>query len=158
VKETGGTEKGLLRVAAAGLLLDSLLSRRTSIYPGAADPAYAEAVDAQMRDLLAQPDTPVFTLISPGKLAAAYAADPPWPATRQSSRAAPYPPRSCSTSTNGCTGTTSASSEQPSVIRNSAGPSVSITLSDCGWSAASARDPPIWTGAGALPFVPSHWL
>jgi asparagine synthase (glutamine-hydrolysing) len=76
VKETGGIEKGLLRAAADGLLPDTLLSRRKSAYPGVATPGYAEAIDAQMRDLLARPDAPVFTLISHGKLAAAYASDP----------------------------------------------------------------------------------
>jgi glutamine phosphoribosylpyrophosphate amidotransferase len=38
--------------------------------------AYEQAIDSQMRDVLAQPDAPLFTLVSHGKLAAAYAADP----------------------------------------------------------------------------------
>jgi len=76
MKETGGMEKGLLRAAGVGLLPDTLLNRRKSIYPGAANPAYEQAIDAQMRDLLAQPGAPLFTLLSHGKLADAYAADP----------------------------------------------------------------------------------
>jgi asparagine synthase (glutamine-hydrolysing) len=76
MKETGGIEKGLLRAAAVGLLPDGLLSRRKSMYPGVANPAYQEAINVQMRDLLAQPDAPVFTLVSRDKLGTAYAADP----------------------------------------------------------------------------------
>ena len=76
MKETGGKEKGLLRAAAAGLLPADLLSRRKSIYPGAADPAYEQAVDAQLRQLLSRPHAPLFTLISRERLTAAYAADP----------------------------------------------------------------------------------
>lgn len=76
MKETGGMEKGLLRAAAAGLLPADLLNRRKSIYPGAANPVYERAVDAQMRLLLRQPRAPLFSLISRERLAAAYAADP----------------------------------------------------------------------------------
>jgi asparagine synthase (glutamine-hydrolysing) len=76
MKGTGGIEKGLLRAAGAGLLPDPLLYRRKSIYPGVANPAWEQTIDTQMRDLLARPDAPLFTLVSHGKLAAAYAADP----------------------------------------------------------------------------------
>jgi asparagine synthase (glutamine-hydrolysing) len=76
MKETGGVEKGLLRAAGAGLLPGALLNRRKSIYPGAANSAYQKAIDAQLRDLLAQPGAPLFSLVSRDKLAAAYAADP----------------------------------------------------------------------------------
>jgi asparagine synthase (glutamine-hydrolysing) len=90
MKETGGMEKGLLRTAAAGLLPADLLNRRKSIYPGAADPAYERAVDAQMRQLLRQPRAPLFSLISRERLTAAYSADPRLPgmmAVRPSSTA-----------------------------------------------------------------------
>jgi asparagine synthase (glutamine-hydrolysing) len=79
MKETGGSEKGLLRTAAAHLLPIELVNRRKSIYPGAADPAYADAVSAQMRALLAEPDAPLFDLVDRPKLAAAFAADPGLP-------------------------------------------------------------------------------
>ena len=79
MKEADGVEKGLLRRAAAGLLPDRLLSRRKSIYPGAANPAYAKAIEAQMRDLLARPHSPIFSIVSHSKLSAAYAADPGLP-------------------------------------------------------------------------------
>ena len=69
-------EKGLLRAAAAGLLPPDLLHRRKSIYPGAADKAYQQAIDVQLRDLLRQPRAPLFDLIDSERLAAAYARDP----------------------------------------------------------------------------------
>jgi asparagine synthase (glutamine-hydrolysing) len=81
LKEAGGIEKGLLRTAAAGLLSEDLLKRRKSIYPGAADPAYEQAVDSQLRQLLGTPDAPLFTLVSRERLAEAYAADPLLPGT-----------------------------------------------------------------------------
>ena len=79
MKEAGGMEKGLLRTAAAGLLPADLLNRRKSIYPGAADQAYERAIDAQLRDLLRQPQAPLFDLIDRERLAAAYARDPQLP-------------------------------------------------------------------------------
>ncbi|MFZ0082521.1 MAG: asparagine synthase (glutamine-hydrolyzing) [Trebonia sp.] len=79
MKEAGGIEKGLLRAAADGLLPGDLLRRRKSIYPGAADPAYERAIDAQLRRLMTQPAAPLFELISREALTAAYAADPRLP-------------------------------------------------------------------------------
>ena len=59
------------------MTLDScVVSRRKSIYPGAADEAYEQALDAQLRDLLRQPSAPLFDLIDRNQLADAYARNP----------------------------------------------------------------------------------
>jgi asparagine synthase (glutamine-hydrolysing) len=79
MKEADGIEKGLLRIAAHGLLPADLLRRRKSSYPGAADQAYERAVDAQLRRLLTHPYAPLFDLVSRERLTAAYAADPRLP-------------------------------------------------------------------------------
>ena len=79
MKEAGGIEKGLLRIAADGLLPADLLLRRKSIYPDAADRAYERAIDAQLRRLLIQPDAPLSDLISRERLTAAYSANPRLP-------------------------------------------------------------------------------
>lgn len=79
MKSTGGTEKGLLREAAAGLLPEDLVRRRKSAYPAAADTAFDRAIDVQMRQLLRQPDAPLFSLVSRDKLTTAYSQDPRLP-------------------------------------------------------------------------------
>jgi asparagine synthase (glutamine-hydrolysing) len=76
MKATGGIEKGLLREAAAGLLPDDVRLRRKSAYPAAADTAFDKAIDTQVRELLQQPDAPLFALVSREKLTAAYAKNP----------------------------------------------------------------------------------
>lgn len=81
VKVTGGSEKGLLRKAVADLLPGEVVSRVKSIYPASTDPSYARAVTAQMDELLRQPDAPLFDLVDPARLAAAFAADPALPET-----------------------------------------------------------------------------
>jgi asparagine synthase (glutamine-hydrolysing) len=79
LKQVGGIEKGLLRRAAADLLPPEIVARRKSIYPASADPAYAHAVQDQMRDLLSQPGAPLFEILEHGKLATAFTADPALP-------------------------------------------------------------------------------
>jgi asparagine synthase (glutamine-hydrolysing) len=79
VKETGGMEKGLLRAAAAGLLPDSLLRRRKSIYPSAAGTAHEQGVYGQLAGLLGQPHAPLFDLVDRGRLATEFRDDPTLP-------------------------------------------------------------------------------
>ena len=79
MKTTGGIEKGLLREAAAGLLPGDLLRRRKSAYPAAVGTAFDKAIEAQMSQLLRRPDAPLFSLVNPEKLTAAYARDPRLP-------------------------------------------------------------------------------
>lgn len=79
MKYMGGTEKGLLREAGAGLLPRDLIRRPKSAYPGATDTAFDKAIDVQMRDLIEQPDAPLFVLVSREKLTEQYSADPRLP-------------------------------------------------------------------------------
>jgi asparagine synthase (glutamine-hydrolysing) len=79
LKQRGGTEKGLLRRAAADLLPPEVAGRRKSIYPASADPEYAWAVQAQMGSLLGRPGAPLFDIVDHGRLAEAFGADPALP-------------------------------------------------------------------------------
>jgi asparagine synthase (glutamine-hydrolysing) len=79
VKETGGIEKGLLRKAVADLLPAEVVCRAKSGYPASADRSYADALAAQMDDLLRQPGAPLFGLVDRARLTAAVAADPALP-------------------------------------------------------------------------------
>lgn len=79
LKETGGREKGLLRAAISDLLPPDVLDRPKSIYPAAAEPAYEQEVQAQMRALLCRRDAPLFMLIDRDRLSTAFAADPTLP-------------------------------------------------------------------------------
>jgi len=79
VKETGGIEKGLLRKAVADLLPAEVVCRAKSAYPASADRSYADALAAQMDELLRQPGAPLFGLVDRARLTAAVAADPALP-------------------------------------------------------------------------------
>jgi asparagine synthase (glutamine-hydrolysing) len=79
LKELDGIEKGLLRRAAAGLLPPEVVTRRKSIYPASTDPAYAQAVQAQMRGLLSQPGAQVFEILDHTSLTEAFEASPALP-------------------------------------------------------------------------------
>jgi len=50
-----------------------------SSYPASPDPGCIQAVQAQMNDLLRQPQAPLFSLIDHAKLTAAFAANPTLP-------------------------------------------------------------------------------
>jgi asparagine synthase (glutamine-hydrolysing) len=79
VKETGGSEKGLLRKAVADLLPASVLSHARSAYPASGGPSYAGAIAAQLDALLQQPEAPLFAIVDQARLAAAAEADPALP-------------------------------------------------------------------------------
>ncbi len=63
MKTFDGREKSLLRAAARDVLPDSVANRIKSPYPVTQDPRYAEAVRAQLRGVLDDPDSPVLPLI-----------------------------------------------------------------------------------------------
>ncbi|WP_034090663.1 asparagine synthase (glutamine-hydrolyzing) [Streptacidiphilus albus] len=63
MKTFDGREKSLLRAAARDVLPDSVANRVKSPYPVTQDPRYAEAVRAQLRVVLDDPDSPVLPLI-----------------------------------------------------------------------------------------------
>jgi asparagine synthase (glutamine-hydrolysing) len=63
MKTFDGHEKSLLRAASTDLLPRSVLERRKSPYPSTQDPAYSEALRAQLSRLLARSDAPVLQLI-----------------------------------------------------------------------------------------------
>ena len=63
LKNFDGREKSLLRQATAHVLPPSVLGRKKSPYPSTQDPGYAAALQQQAKEVLAEPDNPVFTLI-----------------------------------------------------------------------------------------------
>ena len=63
LKTCDGREKSLLRLATADLLPESVRGRRKSPYPSTQDPGYAAALQLQAKEVLAEPDHPVFTVI-----------------------------------------------------------------------------------------------
>lgn len=65
MKELGGQEKGLLRRAMADCLPEAVLRRKKSPYPKTHNPAYANLVAGRLRDLLASPGAPIWTIINP---------------------------------------------------------------------------------------------
>lgn len=56
-----------------------MVTRRKSIYPATTDPDYAEAVQAQMRDLLSQPGARLFEILDRTSLTEAFQASPALP-------------------------------------------------------------------------------
>lgn len=63
LKTCDGREKSLLRLATAHVLPPSVLGRHKSPYPSTQDPGYALALQQQAKEVLAEDDHPVFTLI-----------------------------------------------------------------------------------------------
>lgn len=63
MKNFNGREKGLLRLALAGLLPEDVLERRKSPYPKTHNPAYLAAVKELLTDVLNEPSSPLLQLI-----------------------------------------------------------------------------------------------
>lgn len=68
LKDYNGREKGLLRQAMQGWLPSEVLWRKKSPYPKTHNPAYFEAVKAELRQLLANPAAPIFALVDKAAL------------------------------------------------------------------------------------------
>ena len=82
LKTYDGREKSLLRGAALDVLPESVARRVKSPYPSTEDPKYPIALQQQARDLLAEPNNPLFDLIRRDWLAAAVNEDPSSPVLR----------------------------------------------------------------------------
>ncbi len=67
MKELDGHEKGLLRRAMAGILPEKVLYRKKSPYPKTHNPAYARLVRDRLRDVLAEPNAPIWTIVKPAE-------------------------------------------------------------------------------------------
>ena len=63
MKYHDGIEKALLRDACADLLPQELLWRKKSPYPKTYHPAYEKMLAAKMREILADPNSPVLPLL-----------------------------------------------------------------------------------------------
>ncbi|WP_132746930.1 asparagine synthase (glutamine-hydrolyzing) [Scopulibacillus darangshiensis] len=63
VKSVDGMEKGLLRRALDGLLIDDVRTRKKSAYPFNQNPAYLKGVSDWMKNILNDTNAPVFGLI-----------------------------------------------------------------------------------------------
>ncbi|MFC7327002.1 asparagine synthase (glutamine-hydrolyzing) [Marinactinospora rubrisoli] len=86
-KTPGGAAKGLLRRAVGDLLPAAVAHRRKSGYPASSADSYATALRDGVRELLATPDAPVFTLVDRSRIRRALAAGQVLPGPR----AAPHP-------------------------------------------------------------------
>lgn len=63
MKDYQGQEKGLLRHAMKGYLPDEVLHRKKSPYPKTFDPLYAKFADDSLKELLEDPNAPLFQIV-----------------------------------------------------------------------------------------------
>ncbi|KWX86546.1 asparagine synthase [Paenibacillus riograndensis] len=68
IKTVGNREKGILRKALEGILPDDVLYRKQSPYPKTHNPAYLNAVRAQMLNILDDSSSPILPLIDAAKI------------------------------------------------------------------------------------------
>lgn len=78
-KDHNGREKGLLRMAMEGLLPDEILWRKKSPYPKTHDPRYMQIVTSMLQEVLNDPASPIFQLVSKNALTALVSANNTWP-------------------------------------------------------------------------------
>ncbi len=63
VKNLGGMEKGILRLALKDLLPEAIYNRKKSPYPKTHNPEYTRLVSAALKDTLANPSAPIHALV-----------------------------------------------------------------------------------------------
>jgi asparagine synthase (glutamine-hydrolysing) len=63
MKDYQGREKGLLRSAMEGFLPEQVLYRKKSPYPKTYDPKYTQLVYNRLKELINQPDAPIFAMV-----------------------------------------------------------------------------------------------
>lgn len=68
MKSFDGREKSLLRAAAGDLLPRSVVERLKSPYPSTQDPGYAGGLQQMGKQLLSEPDHPIFQLVTRASL------------------------------------------------------------------------------------------
>ncbi|MDI3328346.1 MAG: asparagine synthase (glutamine-hydrolyzing) [Alicyclobacillaceae bacterium] len=82
MKTAGGREKGLLRLAARGLLPEDVLERKKSPFPKTHHPEFVRACQAALYEILSDPTSPLLPLIDresvQKRLEAAEELDIPW--------------------------------------------------------------------------------
>lgn len=78
-KDWQGKEKGLLRHAMEGILPAEVLWRKKSPYPKTHDPKYLSIVCDKLKQLLQQPDAPIWSLVDKTAAAQLLFIEHPWP-------------------------------------------------------------------------------
>ena len=78
-KDLSGQEKGLLRCAVEDLLPQQIRYRRKSPYPKTHDPAYLKLVSARLKQVIEDPDSPIFALVPKDRLRTLLDMELSWP-------------------------------------------------------------------------------
>ncbi len=78
-KDHNEKEKGLLRQAMEGVVPKKILWRKKSPYPKTFDPKYRELVENGVKELLADPASPLFSLVDRRQVEELFRAEPVWP-------------------------------------------------------------------------------
>lgn len=78
-KDYKGREKGLLRESMKTLLPDSVLFRKKSPFPKTHDPLYLELVSEMLKEVLQDPNAPIFQIINKEALEKLLFTDYSWP-------------------------------------------------------------------------------